>query len=99
MSNNFKWIIILALVAHLVACGVAYQMVGFSGFDQVLAQPWGIVTILDLVLGAVCITAVIFTLEKNWQTAALWSVPIFILGNVVTAVWILIRFRQITTPK
>jgi hypothetical protein len=44
-------------------------------------------------------TAVIFTVESDWKKAAMWSVPIYFLGNIVTAVWILTRLDQITDSK
>ncbi|HAK98532.1 MAG: DUF1475 domain-containing protein [PS1 clade bacterium] len=99
MSQKLKLIVGFALSVFLVACVMAYLAVGLSGFDNVLAEPWGLVTILDLVLGVVCMTAVIFTVESDWKKAAMWSVPIYFLGNIVTAVWILTRLDQITDSK
>ncbi|EJW20824.1 hypothetical protein IMCC14465_06200 [alpha proteobacterium IMCC14465] len=99
MSQKLKIIVGLALFVFLFACVMAYFAVGWTGFDKVLAEPWGLVTILDLLLGVVCMTAVIFTLEDDWKTAAMWSVPIYFLGNIVTAIWILKRFGQITESK
>lgn len=99
MSQKLKIIVGFALSIFLVACVLAYLAVGWSGFDKVLAEPWGLVTILDLVLGIVCMTAVIFTVESDWKKAAMWSVPIYFLGNIVTAVWILTRSDQITDSK
>ncbi|MEC7475832.1 MAG: DUF1475 family protein [Pseudomonadota bacterium] len=99
MSQKLKIIVGFALSIFLVACVLAYLAVGWSGFDKVLAEPWGLVTILDLVLGVVCMTTVIFTVESDWKKAAMWSVPIYFLGNIVTAVWILTRLDQITDSK
>jgi len=65
MSQKLKIIVGFALSIFLVACVLAYLAVGWSGFDKVLAEPWGLVTILDLVLGVVCMTAVIFTVESD----------------------------------
>jgi hypothetical protein len=44
-------------------------------------------------------TAVIFTVESDWKKAAMWSVPIYFFGNIVTAIWILTRLDQITDSK
>ena len=99
MSQKLKIIVGFALSIFMVACVLAYLAVGWSGFDKVLAEPWGLVTILDLVLGVVCMTAVIFTVESDWKKATMWSVPIYFLGNIVTAVWILTHLDQINDSK
>ena len=89
-----KWQVAVGLAAlvFLGFCALAYSQVGWQGFDKVLAQPWGFVTLLDVGLGAVCMSAVIFAQEKDWRHAAAWSVPIFLLGHVVSAAWVVARF-------
>lgn len=82
----------LAAVVFLLFCGLAYSQVGGSGFDIVLAQPWGLVTLLDVFLGALCVSAVIFSVETDKRVALAWSVPIFVLGHVVSAAWLVVRF-------
>ena len=99
MSQKLKLIVGFALSVFLVACVMAYLAVGLSGFDNVLAEPWGLVTILDLVLGVVCMTAVICTVETICKEAAMWYVPFYFLGIIVTAVWLLTRLDQITDSK
>jgi len=99
MAIKVKIIVLTALILFLALCYWAWQVTGFSGFDNVLAEPWGIVTIADLGLGAVCATMVIFTTEKNWRVALAWSLPIFLLGNIVTAAWIYLRFAQMPIMK
>ena len=99
MSQKLKIIVGFSLSIFLVACVLAYLSVGWSGFDKVLAEPWGLVTIIDLVLGVVCMTAVIFAVESDWKKATMWSVPIYFFGNIVTAVWILTRLDQIVASK
>lgn len=85
-------IVALAALVFLVFCVLAYGQVGLSGFDRVLAEPWGLVTLLDVMLGAVCMSAVIFAQEKDKRIAAAWALPIFLLGHVVSAAWVVIRF-------
>ena len=41
MSQKLKIIVGFALSIFLVACVLAYLAVGWSGFDKVLAEPWG----------------------------------------------------------
>ena len=78
-----KFIVALAGLLFLALCWHAYRSVGGGGFDNVLA---------DVMLGGVCMGAVIFAHEKQIHVAALWTVPIFVLGHVVSVAWVLVRF-------
>ena len=89
----------LAGLAFLAKCIEAYMQVGLSGFDAVLAQPWGMVTLWDVFLGGVCMSAIIVTYEKNWRVAALWALLIFGLGHVVSAAWVVFRFLPLETKS
>ena len=94
-----RMIVSLAAIGFLAMCWQAYQQVGLAGFDLVLEQPWGMVTLLDVALGAVCMSAVIFHYEKNIWTAAIWSLLIFPLGHVVSAAWLVLRFPNLNRSK
>lgn len=59
--------------------------------DFLLQKPWGIVTLTDLYLGFLLAALVIYIVEPNKFVAIIWLVPIFVLGNVVTAVWFAVR--------
>ena len=63
-----------------------------AAFDNVLAEPWGLVTLADVMLGGVCMGAVIFAHEKQKRVALMWTLPIFLLGHVVSVAWLLLRF-------
>lgn len=91
-STILKFAVGLAGILFLILCFTAYQSVGGGGFDNVLAEPWGLVTLADVMLGGVCMGAVIFTHEQQKPVAAMWIVPIFVLGHVVSVVWLLARF-------
>ena len=82
----------LAGLIFLLFCVLAYGQVGLTGFDRVLAEPWGLVTLLDVSLGAVCMSAVILTQESDKRTGLMWAVPIFVLGHVVSAAWVVVRY-------
>ena len=88
------WQIAIAFagLVFLGFCALAYGQVGWRGFDQVLAQPWGLVTLLDVMLGAACMSAVIMAHERNTRTALMWALPIFVLGHVVSVAWVVVRF-------
>lgn len=82
----------VAALLFLGLCALAYANVGGSGFDKVLAQPWGLVTLADVMLGGICMAAVIFSQETDKRVAAAWALPIFVLGHVVSAAWVIVRF-------
>ena len=70
---------------------------------QMLADPWVLVTLIDLYLGFFIAAAVIFLVEENKIVAALWALPVFFLGNVWTALWLIVRLpaiaRQLRSDK
>ena len=98
-STILNFVLALAGILFLILCFTAYQSVGGSGFDNVLAEPWGVVTLGDVMLGGVCMGAVIFTHEKQKRVAAMWTLPIFVLGHVVSVVWLLVRFLPSKGPN
>ena len=51
------------------------------------------------IIPSVILVLFIFTVESDWKKAAMWSVPIYFFGNIVTAIWILTRLDQITDSK
>ena len=75
-------------------CALAYANIGGQGFDRVLAEPWGLVTLADVMVGAVCMSVVIFFSEDDWRVALAWGAPIFILGHVVSCAWVVSRFLR-----
>lgn len=92
LKRKTPYIVGLAGLLFLLLCGLAYNSVGGSGFDVVLAQPWGLVTLADVMLGGVCMGAVIFATESDKRVALAWAVSIFPLGHVVSVIWLLVRF-------
>ncbi len=64
--------------------------------------PWGVVTLVDLYLGFVLFAVVIFLAERSWLAGALWSIPLFFLGNIWAALWLVLRLpslaRRINRP-
>ena len=87
-----RYVVGAAGAFFLLLCLMAYRQVGGSGFDTVLAEPWGLVTLMDVMLGGVCMGAVIFAQENDKRIAAAWTLPIFLLGHVVSVAWLLVRF-------
>ncbi len=56
-----------------------------------LAEPWGVVTLADLYLGFVLFAGLVLVLEHSKLTGILWAIAIVLLGNIITAAWIVFR--------
>ncbi len=63
----------------------------FDQFDVVTTLPWGIAALADLYLGFLLLATLVFLTERSWLTAAFWAAPVFVLGNVWSALWLVIR--------
>ena len=94
MTQIARLIVGLVALGFVGLCALAYSHIGWQGFDRVLAEPWGLVTLADVMVGAVCMSVVIFFSEDDWRVALAWSAPIFILGHVVSCAWVVSRFLR-----
>jgi hypothetical protein len=63
----------------------------FDQFRVLMTLPWGVAALVDLYAGFALLTVIIFLAEKSFLSAALWSVPMFFLGNVWAALWLVVR--------
>jgi hypothetical protein len=80
----------LALAAALTALIIwAFFAADFwSSFGAITADPWGIVSLADLYIGFVVTSVVMFAVERGRPFVWLIIIPVFFLGNVVTALWL-----------
>ncbi len=67
----------------------------FNSFAAVTADPWGLVALADLYLGFLILSVVIWLSEPDRKVALMWIVPIFFLGNVVSALWLMVKLPQL----
>ncbi len=84
----------LALLGIVLWAAFALRDLHGSLLDQfsvVSTLPWGLTALADLYVGFVLFAIVVFLTERSWIRAAIWAMPIFILGNVWTALWLVIR--------
>lgn len=98
---------ILGLVLLGLVLWAAFSMQELHGtfLDQlavVTTLPWGAAGLADLYVGFVFFAVIVFLTERSWIVAALWAAPIFILGNIWSAVWLVIRLphlaKQLSKP-
>ncbi|MCP5157873.1 MAG: DUF1475 family protein [Gammaproteobacteria bacterium] len=78
----------LLIAAILIASKQSHVLVGLR---HMLADPWGIVTLLDLGVGLLFIATWMALVESSLRRASLWIIALFLLGNVVTLAYLLCR--------
>lgn len=66
----------------------------WEGLSRLMTDPWGIVTLVDLSVALLFIATWMAVMEPRPLRAAAWIVALFILGNVVTLVFLLCRTRK-----
>lgn len=79
----------LALLASIIWAAQAAN-IGAS-FSAMVADPWGVVALLDLYIGFLFLAVIIWLFERNKLIALLFILPLPFLGNVWAAVWIVWR--------
>jgi hypothetical protein len=88
----------LALLGLILWAAFSLQDLHGSFFEQfavVTTLPWGIVSLVDLYVGFVLFAVLVFITERSWIVAALWALPVFVLGNVWAALWFVIRLPHL----
>lgn len=77
--------------AGLLAWGFAAGGSVVPLLDVMLAEPWGLVTLADLYLGFVLMAGLVIVLEPDRRAGLAWAAAIVLLGNVITALWVVTR--------
>jgi len=84
----------LALLGVVLWASFAMRDLHGSLFDQfavVSTLPWGVTALADLYVGFMLFSVIVFLTERSWLRAALWAAPIFLLGNIWAALWLVLR--------
>ena len=87
--------ILLGLLVAAIGTASTHGHV-IDGLRRLIADPWGIVTLLDLGVGLIFVAAWITIMEPRPLHAAVWVTALFLLGNVVTLVFLIWRTRYVT---
>jgi hypothetical protein len=91
-----KWSIGLYLLAFLgVFAWAAWADPGLGGFLTALREPWGLVVTLDFVFGCLLLAWIIYFLEGSAAAALPWVIALFIIGNIVGAIYLLTRLERV----
>jgi hypothetical protein len=83
--------VLLAAIAWAVVQSGELHGSIFDQFGVLMTLPWGVTTLIDLYGGFALLAVIIFLAEKSFLNAALWSAPMFFLGNVWAALWLVFR--------
>lgn len=85
-----------ALLAGLLAAIVAGSLSGpvTDAVAAMAADPWGLATLVDVYAGLLVVAVWIWCVERRPGLRALWIPLLFVLGNVVTLVVLLLRLRR-----
>lgn len=94
------WRVMIAMAGLALAASIVWASFAGAIFEEggaILAMPWGVVTFIDLYAGFFIGAVAIAWLEpKRWLGIAL-ALSVFVLGNVVTAAWVVWRAPMIAS--
>ena len=96
--------LLLALAAAILVAAIVVaipQAPLFESFAGVAADPWGFVGLVDLYVGFLIFAIVLFLVERP-SHAFLWFLALMLLGNIVSAAWLIWRLpllhRRLARP-
>lgn len=67
----------------------------WTSFAMIVDDPWGLVALADLYIGFILLASIIWIFETSRLQALLWIVPLFLLGNAWSAVWMVWRLPDL----
>ena len=86
--------VLLGLLLAAIGMATGHESV-IIGLQRMLADPWGIVTLLDLSIGLLFVAAWICVMEPRPLFAVGWIIALCMLGNTVTLIFLLLRTRHV----
>ena len=98
----FRIIAALGAIALAVSIVWASMTAGQSLGEAVgwlVSEPWGVVSLIDLYLGFVLLAILIWVFETNKLIALAFILPLPILGNVWSAVWLAWRLGRLMAQR
>lgn len=63
--------------------------------SSLIAAPWALVALADLYVGFTISAAFILLAERRLWVGLVWALPIFVLGNVWSALWLIVRLKRL----
>ena len=95
-----RFVAVLGAVAMAAAIVTAFVTGEFaSEGSEILALPWGKVTLIDLYVGLVFFGAWIALRERHAGRTLAWWVGLVVLGNLTAAIYLAIASFRASTPR
>ncbi|MFN8596503.1 MAG: DUF1475 family protein [Anaerolineae bacterium] len=89
---------IIALIGLLAMTGIILRGFIVGNFsaegDQLLAMPWGVVSLVDLYVGFTLFSGWIVYREPSWLARIVWVVLMMTLGNWTAALYVFIALQR-----
>ena len=93
--NIAKYIAAFGLLAMTAVLVFGFTVGNFSADGgQILKNPWGIVSLVDLYTGFVLFSGWILYREKSILTAAIWVILMMVLGFFTGSLYVLVALYQ-----
>ncbi len=93
--NTAKWIAGLGLLAMTAVLIYGFVIGDFSADGgEILQNPWGIVSLVDLYTGFILFSAWIVYREKSILVAAFWVVLMMVLGFFTASLYVLMTLYR-----
>jgi hypothetical protein len=90
-----KLVVGLVIVVFLAAMGWGALNKWPIDGDAFTQDPWVTVGLIDMILGFVLISVIIYIVEPVKWKALCWIVPLFIIGNGLSALWLFLNIDKI----
>jgi hypothetical protein len=101
----FRVVCVVLLLCLILGSLMAQAQDGlWAGLARIMRQPWGVVTLTDLGCGLLAVAGWMCCLERRRGPLAGWLVALFLLGNISTVAFLLLRslsassLRQVFLP-
>ena len=82
----------LAAMTGIILRGFIVGNFGVEG-NQLLAMPWGVVSLVDLYVGFTLFSGWIVYREKSWLARIVWVVLMMTLGNWTAALYVFMALQ------
>lgn len=82
-------------MAALIVLAIPESESVMGELKELLVPTWGAAVAFDLNLGFFLAAVVIVTFERNKLVGLAWAIPIFVMGNVLTCVWAILRLPEL----
>ena len=92
--NAFIW----CSIAEFSTVGIMTMMKSDSiiqGFLGLFQDPWSLLACLDLLMGLIFFSILIFHIEESKKRAWLWTLALFTIGNPATGVYLVFNLHKV----